>query len=219
MLAGDRLVYTVDLRNHGLSPHASDFDYGIMADDLIGFIRDMNSGPVILIGHSMGGKVAMLVSVREPGLVSKLIVVDMVPKSYTPHHDHILEGMLSMPLDRFTNRQEADAWLAGHVPDAGVRQFLLKNLSRSESGFSWKINLPVIAANIGHILDNPVAGIYSGPTLFVMGSRSDYFKPEDQALWTEHFPTHQLTFLDTGHWVQAEKPAEFVETVQAFIHA
>lgn len=219
LMSVDRVVHTLDLRNHGLSPHAAAFDYDVMASDVMAFIRKLPAGKAILVGHSMGGKVAMQVAVSEPALVHKLVVVDMVPKAYPPHHDRLVEGLRTMPLDQLTSRQDADNRLAAYVPDPGVRQFLLKNLSRSSEGFSWKMNLPVIAEKLPHILDNPVQGKFTGPVLFIMGSRSDYFRAEDRPILAQHFPLFELVQLDTGHWVQAEKPNEFVDAVLKFIRA
>lgn len=213
-------VYTLDLRNHGLSPHDAASGYTEMMEDVREFIQSLGSGPVTLIGHSMGGKVAMKLAVTEPALVDKLVVVDIVPKKYTPHHDHIIEGLKAIPVERLGSRQEADEILSAHVPDAGVRQFLLKNLSRTGDGFNWKINLNDIVANMPEILDDPVGdGTYVGPTLFIMGSKSSYYQPSDDSRLTACFPNHVLRFLDTGHWVQAEQPQAFVNTVLDFLRS
>jgi esterase len=215
LLADHYKVYSLDLRNHGQSPHSEDFDYPSMVKDLDEFI-DTNAlqGPVI-VGHSMGGKAAMNFALAQPNKLSKLIVVDIAPKAYNLEHYTIAEGLKAIPVDKVASRNEADEILARHVPDADVRQFLLKNLQRkSEGGFSWKINLPVITdtlANIG--LDLQFPGSFNKPTLFIRGSKSKYITDTDWERITEVFPKAELETMDTGHWVQAEKPQEFADTV------
>lgn len=218
LLSAQFPVYTLDLRNHGLSPHDPGCGYAEMMDDVRQFIRSLQTGPVILIGHSMGGKVAMKLAATEPALVARLVVVDIVPKTYTPHHDHIIEGLKAIPVERLASRQEADEILSTHVQDAVVRQFLLKNLARTSDGFNWKINLKDLAANMPEILSDPVgSAIYTGPTLFIMGSKSSYYQPSDSDRLRMCFPNHKLSFLETGHWVQAEQPQEFVKMVLEFL--
>lgn len=219
MLSTDFAVYTIDLRNHGLSPHDPEFTYEEMAEDVRSFITNESIAPVILVGHSMGGKVAMFLACRCPELVEKLVVVDIVPKRYAPHHDQIIQGLKAMPLPSLSTRQDADLFLAGYVKDAGVRQFLLKNLNRDvQTGFTWKINISVIAENMDEVLGNPLGGgKYYGPTFFLFGSKSDYFKQGDEALIQSYFPKVEIDFLETGHWVQAEKPKAFVERVKKFL--
>lgn len=219
MLGESFKVYTVDLRNHGLSPHSDQHSYDLMAEDVRAFVESIQSGPAIVIGHSMGGKVAMKVATDHPELVAKLVIVDIVPKTYPPHHSRIVEGLLSLKTDQITSRQEADEKLSVYVTQPDVRQFLLKNLSRkSEGGFNWKINLKVIADNMEDILGDPVHGqAFNKPVLFVMGSRSDYFKTGDEVRIKTHFPNFKIQFLNTGHWVQAEQPEAFVKTVLEFL--
>lgn len=219
MLGESFKVYTVDLRNHGLSPHSDQHSYDLMAEDVRAFVESIQSGPTIVIGHSMGGKVAMKVATDHPELVAKLVIVDIVPKTYPPHHSRIVEGLLSLKTDQITSRQEADEKLSVYVTQPDVRQFLLKNLSRkSEGGFNWKINLKVIADNMEDILGDPVHGqAFNKPVLFVMGSRSDYFKTGDEVRIKTHFPNFKIQFLNTGHWVQAEQPEAFVKTVLEFL--
>ena len=219
MLGESFKVYTVDLRNHGLSPHSDQHSYDLMAEDVRAFVESIQSGPAIVIGHSMGGKVAMKVATDHPELVAKLVIVDIVPKTYPPHHSRIVEGLLSLKTDQITSRQEADEKLSVYVTQPDVRQFLLKNLSRkSEGGFNWKINLKVIADNMEDVLGDPVHGqAFNKPVLFVMGSRSDYFKTGDEVRIKTHFPNFKIQFLNTGHWVQAEQPEAFVKTVLEFL--
>jgi esterase len=211
-------VYLVDQRNHGQSPHSSDFNYKTLTVDLEDFLNEHSITQPIIIGHSMGGKAAMNFAVKNPDKLKSLIVVDIVPKSYPVHHDHILEGLKSIDLKSIQNRVEADKQLAQQVEEPGVRQFLLKNLSRSENGFEWKINLSGIEENIeviGEGMQYP--GSFNGPTLFVKGARSNYYKPGDEDAIRKIFPRVEFQTLDTGHWVQAEKPKEFADAVLKFL--
>jgi esterase len=213
-------VITLDLRNHGQSPHDDQFSYPIMVDDLSEFIEEHQLVNPIVIGHSMGGKVAMNFALAHPDKLEKLIVVDISPKPYNLEHYVIIEGLKSVPIQSITSRNEADAALAAYVPEPDVRQFLLKNLQRkTEGGFNWKINLPVIDRNLSNIgLDLEFGGKFEKPTLFIRGGKSKYVKDEDMTRIKEVFPRTELKTLDTGHWVQAEKPQEFVDTVMTWLN-
>lgn len=208
-------VYLIDQRNHGQSPHSMEFDYKVLTEDLHEFITTHNIEQPIIIGHSMGGKTAMNFAVKYPALVKQLIVVDIMPKKYPVHHDHILEGLQAIDLSSLQSRNEADEALAVHIPEPDVRQFLLKNLSRNTSGgFEWKINLKAIDQNIEAIGDGMVyPGSYTGPTLFINGTRSNYYKSGDEKIAQEIFPNAKWAKLNTGHWVQAEQPKEFSELI------
>lgn len=219
MLANQYHIYMVDQRNHGQSSHSDEFDYQVLANDLKDFIVKHKLERPIVLGHSMGGKAAMNFAISNPGLLERLIVVDIAPKAYPIHHDNIVEGLKAIPINTLQSRNEADEILSQYVPEADVRQFLLKNLSRKpEGGFAWKINLPVIDKNlesIGAGLQFP--GTFNKPTLFVRGVNSNYVKDEDRPRIKELFPNSTLVTMDTGHWVQAEKPQEFVEVVRNFL--
>ena len=208
-------VYSIDLRNHGQSPHSNDFDYASMVNDLKEFIEEHQLQSPVIIGHSMGGKAAMNFALAHPDMLSKLIVVDISPRSYNLEHYAIVEGLKAIPIDTVTSRNEADEILSSHITDPDVRQFLLKNLQRkSGGGFSWKINLPVISEKLSNVgVDLQVAGQFKKPTLFIRGAKSKYISDEDWKRITAIFPEAQLETMDTGHWVQAEKPQEFAETV------
>lgn len=221
MLAEQYHVYMVDQRNHGRSFHSDEFDYKGLTEDLKHFVEKHVIGKPIILGHSMGGKTAMNFAVCYPELLSKLIVVDIAPKAYPVHHDSIIDGLNAIPINSLQSRDEADRILSEYVPEADVRQFLLKNLSRKpEGGFAWKINLPAIDKSLGKISEGmQYDGTYSGPALFVRGSKSKYVLDEDRATIKTLFPNSTLVTMDTGHWVQAEKPIEFVEIVKNFLKA
>jgi esterase len=211
-------VYLVDQRNHGQSPHSSDFNYKTLTMDLEDFLKEHSITQPIILGHSMGGKTAMNFAVKNPDKLKSLVVVDIVPKSYPVHHDHILEGLKSIDLKLIQNRVEADKQLAQQVEEPDVRQFLLKNLSRSENGFEWKINLSGIEENIEVIGEGmQYSGTFNGPTLFVKGAKSNYYKPGDEDAIRKIFPRVEFQTLDTGHWVQAERPKEFADAVLKFL--
>lgn len=212
-------VYTVDQANHGQSYHSASFDYATMVSDLKEFIDDQKLGQPVILGHSMGGKTAMNFALAHPDSLSKLIVVDIAPRYYDLEHYTILKGLNAIAIDTITSRNEADETLAAYVPESDVRQFLLKNLQRkAEGGFSWKINLPLITeqlANIGVDLQYP--GKFDKPTLFIRGRRSSYVRDTDLDRIKEVFPQASLETMETGHWVQAEKPQEFVDLVMNWL--
>jgi esterase len=213
ILAEKYRVISLDLRNHGQSPHDETFDYSSMANDLLLFIKDHKLENPIIIGHSMGGKVAMNFAVAHPEMLERLVVVDISPRPYNLEHYVIIDGLKSVPIKTISSRNEADAALVPFVPESDVRQFLLKNLQRKpEGGFTWKINLPVIDKNLSNIgVDLQFPGTFDKPTLFIRGGRSKYVRDEDMTRIKEIFPKAILETLDTGHWVQAEKPKEFVD--------
>lgn len=219
VFAGHFTVYVVDQRNHGLSPHSSDFDYRFLTEDLNDFMTEQKIINPVILGHSMGGKTAMNFAVRYPEKVGNLIVVDIVPKAYPVHHDHILEGLRAVPLDSLASRAEADQILTQYVPEPGVRQFLLKSLSRKEAGgFEWRINLDAIEKNIEALGAGMVyPGTYGGPARFIKGSLSDYYEEGDERFIQTIFPAARFSVMETGHWVQAEKPEEFSKLVLDYL--
>jgi esterase len=220
LLAPHYKIYTIDQRNHGFSPHSDDFDYTFMAADLLEFIEDHNIDRPTIIGHSMGGKTAMNFALAHPDKLEKLIVVDIAPRAYNLEHYTIAEGLNAIDLAALTSRNDADVALSKYVPEADVRQFLLKNLQRkAEGGFSWKINLKVISEKLSNVgVDLHYTGTFEGPTLFIRGKRSNYVKDTDWSHITEVFPAATLETMEAGHWVQAEKPQEFVEIVTRWLN-
>ncbi|MFN4145517.1 MAG: alpha/beta fold hydrolase [Runella sp.] len=213
-------VYLLDLRNHGRSPHTDEHSYPLMAQDVLAFFEQQNLEKPILVGHSMGGKVAMTLAMQQPDVLEKLVVVDIAPKNYPVHHTDIIAGLQAIPLATLQNRTEADQILAQHEPHPTVRQFLLKNLYRNDQNqFAWRINLPVLAANIeaiGEGFDTPQ--IIKTPTLFIRGKRSHYVQDEDLPTIEALFPNLKIdTIADAGHWVQAEQPEAFVESLMQFL--
>lgn len=219
VLGESHTVYSIDQRNHGQSEHSDYFSYEIMAEDLREFILEHNIQNPIIIGHSMGGKVAMQFAVDHADIMKKLIVVDIAPKIYPVHHDTILEGLNSINMQTLTSRNEADEQLAKYVPDMGTRQFLLKNIARTAEGFAWKINLPVIETGIEQIgVGLEPNAHYDGETLFIRGKNSNYIKDEDEVTLKHYFPNSELvTIENAGHWVHAEQPETFLAAIKAFV--
>jgi esterase len=213
-------VYSLDQRNHGQSPHSEDFNYRLLTEDLEQFINEHSIEKPIVIGHSMGGKTAMNLAIKSPNSIDKLIVVDIAPKSYPVHHDRILAGLMAIPVSEISTRIEADNILSEYVAEVDVRQFLLKNLSRNGTGkFEWKINLSAIENHIEEIgAGICYEGSYGQPALFIKGARSSYIKSADENQILEYFPHANFQTLDTGHWVQAEKPTEFRHAVLTFLN-
>ncbi|WP_181305026.1 alpha/beta fold hydrolase [Rufibacter sp. XAAS-G3-1] len=214
-------VYLIDLRNHGRSPHSPEFSYQLMSDDLLEFIQQHQLQNPMIIGHSMGGKVAMNFALQNPDKLSKLLVADIAPKYYPPHHDDILAGFRSIDLASVKNRQEADDQLAVNVNDYGTRQFLLKNLYRKEdNSFGWRLNLDAIEANLPQVLSNIDSDTpFTNPTLFLRGGNSRYIKPEqDLPQIQKLFPNARIeTIENAGHWLHAEQPQEFYGLTMEFL--
>ena len=212
-------VYTIDQRNHGQSPHDDAFDYQSMVNDLIEFLDDHHLENPVLIGHSMGGKTVMNFALQHPDRVNKLVVVDIAPRAYNLEHYTLINAMAKLPLAEIKSRNDADAMLANEVSEPDVRQFLLKNLQRTtENGFSWKVNLPVIQAQLGNIgVGLLTGGTFSKPTLFIRGRRSAYIKDADLPAIATLFTDSTIETLEAGHWVQAERPQEFVDTLTRWL--
>ena len=218
--AGLRVV-SVDLRNHGRSFHSPEHTYAVMAQDVLALFDHLQLGPdTTLMGHSMGGKVAMRLALDHPERLARLIVVDIAPRfSDMEHQDDILEGLHAVNLATITNRQEADTALAQYVGNLGTRQFLLKNLYRKEdNSFAWRINLEVLAAQLPAVGEATIGEPFLKPTLFIRGGKSNYITPDDKLHGIPAlFPNSEVaTVVDAGHWVHAEKPEEIFEMVKAF---
>jgi pimeloyl-ACP methyl ester carboxylesterase len=219
-LAESYKVYLLDQRNHGDSPHAESHNYEAMSADLKQFIEEHKIENPHIIGHSMGGKTAMYFAVKNPDMYDKLVVVDIGPKAYPVHHDTILEGLNSIKLSELKSRNDADKALEEYISDKGVRQFLLKNLTRGEDkNFVWKINLTVLGKNIeavGKGLEERLAT--EKDTLFIGGKNSDYIRSEDHITIVNFFPNAKIEMIEgAGHWIHAEKPEAFLDVLMDFL--
>jgi len=212
-------VIVVDARNHGRSPWDNTFDYEVMAADLEELLDDLFLSEVNLLGHSMGGKTVMKFAQNHPDWVQKLIIADIGPKSYPIQHERILRGLQSVPLDRLEKRSDAEGYLADHIEEPGVRQFLMKSLYRNETkSFAWRFNLEVIERNIGRVGETILDRPFDGPTLFVRGSESNYIRPEDEEGIHLVFPQATIeTIPRAGHWLHADQPEIFLEIIRSFL--
>jgi pimeloyl-ACP methyl ester carboxylesterase len=211
----------VDQRNHGRSPHAASHTYADMVEDVRAYaLEHFGERPIRWLGHSMGGKTVMALAVKYPQLVERLAVIDIGPKSYPPHHQVVVDAMHQLNFSQLKSRTEADRALEAHLPDWGMRQFLLKNLEWKDNGqLGWKFNLPVLEAQmsrIGQALAPEER--YIGSTLFIRGARSGYILDEDWSGIMDHFPLARLESIpDAGHWVHAEKPKAFQDSIHSFL--
>jgi len=214
-------VYTLDSRNHGRSPHHPSMNYDDMVEDLYGFCLDHDLESIYLLGHSMGGKTAMLFSLKYPEIVKKLIVADIAPVPYKGGHEPIFDAMVALRIDELSSRVEAEALLKENIKSRSIRQFVLKNLRRLESGsgYKWKINLSEIRDNYPMILGFNSHGLqYKGPVLFLRGGSSDYVDEKDIGDYREIFPRSFVRTIDkAGHWLHAEQPDLFYKYVKTFV--
>ncbi|MAZ27423.1 MAG: alpha/beta hydrolase [Cytophagaceae bacterium] len=215
-------VHLVDQRNHGRSFHDEHFTYEIMANDLKEYCDAKGLDKIILLGHSMGGKTAMWFAVNYPERVSKLLVADIGPKYYPPHHQDILNGLkkLAANEEALTSRGNADEYLEKFIPDWGTRQFLLKNLYwNKEKKLQLRINLPVLAEKMEEIGEAlPQGAVYEGKTLFLSGEKSDYIKASDKDDILKYFPNCEIVIIsNAGHWLHAENPEDFHAKVTKFL--
>jgi len=219
--AGHRVI-VADLRNHGRSPHAPEHTYALMSEDVLGLFDQLQLDPeTTLMGHSMGGKVAMRFALDHPQRLGKLIVVDIAPRfSDMEHQDSVITGLNAVPLATLENRQQADDALAQYIRQVDTRQFLLKNLyRRDDNSFAWRPNLAVLTAGMAHVGEEITAAQpFLKPALFIRGGLSDYINADDKLHGIPAlFPNSQVeTILDAGHWVHAEKPEEVFSLVKAF---
>jgi esterase len=218
-LAQHHYVLSIDLRNHGHSPHMKGMSYRQMADDVQYLLAYLHIPKIQLLGHSMGGKVAMTLALHQPDLIQTLIVVDIAPKAYPLWHQAILNGMLSLPLAEFSSRNAIDQVFSEVVENAYERGFLLKNLQRRqdrESGYEWKCALAEIVRNYLKIADFPHSKqSYNGKVLFIKGEKSVYLQEEDRELLLHYFPHYSMTKIkQAGHLPHVEQADVFYELVK-----
>lgn len=213
-------VHLVDQRNHGRSFHSDAFNYDLLVDDLKAYCDAKQLKNIVLLGHSMGGKTAMLFATKYPEYVSQLLVADISPRFYPVHHDTILEGLSSLDFSEIKTRGEADKALGRYITDFGTRQFLLKNLYWVEKGqLGLRMNLDVLKAEVEEVGEAlPAYAKFEGETLFLRGDKSEYISPNDESLIKKHFPKAEIvTIKNAGHWLHAENPDDFYSAVIQFI--
>ena len=212
-------VISIDLPDHGRSYRSDNFSYDDYAQAVKTTTEALDIEQFALLGHSMGGKVAMTLALAMPDLVSKLIIVDIAPVSYEQRHTNVINALKSVDLATLTTRKQADDTMALHVREQGVRQFLLKSLAQADGTWSWRFNLNLIESDYSELSQGISSNNqYSGQTLFIKGSESDYLLAEHQALIAELFPNSKAKIIQgAGHWLHAEKPVAFNKIVRDFL--
>ncbi len=213
-------VHLLDLRNHGKSFHSDEFNYEVMVEDVYGYCKANNLEKVTILGHSMGGKTAMLFAVTHPDMVEKLIIADIGPKFYPQHHQTILEGLNAVDFSIQPSRSEVEEIISHYITDFGTRQFLLKSLYWQEPGqLAFRFNLSVFNIKIDEIGKSlPDNAVFNSPTLFIRGGNSNYILDNDFEKIKTHFPNSDIeTIPNAGHWLHAENPVLFYEMVSSFL--
>ncbi|MEI7949131.1 MAG: alpha/beta fold hydrolase [Gammaproteobacteria bacterium] len=213
-------VYALDARNHGQSPWADTMGLAEMATDVADTMRTLTLPHAHLLGHSMGGKTAMMLALTQPGLVQSLCVVDIAPVAYHQAGDGVIKALCELDLSSISTRGDADNKLAVSIPEKFIRDFLLANLQRSQTGgWCWRFNLPVLASCFQQVTGWPDGlGTYPGPTLFIKGEHSSYILPDYEAATLQQFPHTQLKVVNgAGHWVHSEKPEAVLRLIRNFL--
>ncbi|MCE0556736.1 alpha/beta fold hydrolase [Motilimonas sp. E26] len=214
-------VISIDVRNHGESPHHPSMAYEEMADDVLKLAKLLDIKTFSLVGHSMGGKIAMMVALKAPEKVHKLVVADMSPVNYEPRHQGVFAGLQAVAESEVKTRGQAQQYLAKHVEEVGVQQFLLKSLYHHKDKMIWRYNLAALVEGYSDIIAWPDTDQkFNGPTLFIKGQLSDYIIDDYWPHGRRHFPNAKIKMImGTGHWLHAEKPAIFNKLVNDFLHA
>ncbi|WP_199611774.1 alpha/beta fold hydrolase [Flocculibacter collagenilyticus] len=220
-------VINIDLTNHGSSPHSDEFTYQSMANDVMDTMNHIGIDTFNLLGHSMGGKVAMTLALSAPSSVKKLICADIAPVVYNDRHTYIINALKSVDLANLASRNDADKQLSTSINELGVRQFLLKSLVKDEATqqFRWRFNLAGLAQNYSHIIGFDESDAYEyrhfdAPVLFIKGQNSDYITAEHRDVITSLFPNSQAKIIsNAGHWLHAEKPVAFNQIVERFLQS
>lgn len=221
-LSDHHRVIIPDARNHGMSMHTDVFTYEAMLEDLLELCEDQSLQNVKVLGHSMGGKLAMMLSLLYPAMVSKLVVADISPVVYPPiRHAALTDAMKSIDFNHIYNRQDLERQVTNATPDKGLQGLMLKNIVRlRDDRFAWKLNLRVISDNIVNVFDFDVPGhlTYHGPVLFIRGDKSDFIQESHDGIIKKYFPNYTLeTIYGAGHWLHAEKPDDFLQICIKFI--
>ncbi len=219
ILAESATVYSLDLPNHGRSPHHQHMSLSSMAEDVACWMADQGLDSAGFVGHSLGGKVAMELALQRPELVDSLVVMDIAPVHYPPHHSDVFAGLQAVNLQEISSRRDAENIMTPYVPEVAVRSFLLKNIMRTGEGhFAWRMNLPVIRDNYEKLVSaNGQSAEYGGNVLFLKGGDSDYIGEEHRHDILSRFPQAKVKVVaNTGHWLHAEKPALVAKLIQQF---
>lgn len=214
-------IHLIDQRNHGRSFHSDDFDYELMTEDLCNYIAHHKLEKINLLGHSMGGKTAMLYAVEFSENVNKLVVADISPRMYPPHHHDILEALNSIDFSVQNSRKLVDEKLLKLIPEVGVRQFLMKNIYWREKGqLDFRFNLESLTENNDEVgVALPSFTVFEGETLFLKGENSGYISATEEPIINAHFPNAKIvTIKNAGHWLHSENPTDFLKVVGEFLN-
>lgn len=213
-------VHLIDLRNHGRSFHDNDTSHDSMAKDLVNYLDHHNLNKAYFLGHSLGGKVAMNLALNHPDRVGKLVIADMAPKTYPPHHQGIIKGLKSVDFSQVKQRSDAETFLIPYIKSPSVRQFLMKNIYRiSDENYAFRFNLKDLSDNyeslVSSILPNSQ---FTNPVLFLGGEKSDYIQAEDKEIIESYFPNSKIeTIKNAGHWLHADNPEDFFNKINSFL--
>lgn len=214
-------VHIIDLRNHGRSFHSDDVGFETMANDILNYLEHHQINDCFLLGHSLGGKVVMEFSYKYPERLNKLIVADIAPKDYPPHHQGIIKALNSIDFNTIEKRSQADEILQLYIPEFGVRQFLLKNIYLENGKYAFRFNLKTLTEKYNELIaGNSATGRFDKPTLFLRGDKSNYIMNEDFPFIQSHFPQAEIkTIANAGHWLHAENPKDFFKEVLSFLQS
>ena len=215
-------VHAIDLRNHGRSFHSDEMSFTAMTADILNYLNHHAIPSCYLLGHSLGGRSVIEFSFAHPEKVDKLIVVDMAPKAYPPHHQGIIKALNSVDFEKVEKRSDVEEVLKQYIPETGTRQFLLKNVYHVENGkYAFRFNLKTLTGSYGEMVGTDLSGeVFDKPALFLRGDRSDYIQDEDFDLIRRHFPQAEIqTVSNAGHWIHAENPLEFYEKTIEFLES
>jgi esterase len=214
-------VHLLDIRNHGKSFHHNDMNYKLMCEDVFSYVKNMNLREVIIIGHSMGGKIAMYCANYFPDYFIKIVVVDIAPKLYVGDHEYLLNTMLSTPLQIFKTRNEVDIYLKEYIPADSIRLFIMKNLGRNEdNSFKWDCNVESLIYHYSELMDFEIQFTSSIEAYFIRGENSDYILNKDFALLSSFFPNNKVyTIPNASHWVHADNPKAFIDVLKKCLTA
>lgn len=214
-------VFTLDLRNHGQSFHHQEMNYGVMVGDVTRLMVHLGIDSCSLVGHSMGGKTAMLLALEHPQMVSQLVVADIAPVAYSHAYNHLIDPILRLKLDQLESRSSADKLLQKDIPDTMLRNFLLQNLERKDDQWRWKVNWSAITRQMNHLTGFPNLSPewrIATPTRFIRGENSEYIGSTEEATITVHFDDATIrTIENAGHWLQAEQPEKFSQLALNFL--
>ncbi len=213
-------VHLLDLRNHGRSFHSEDMSHDDLANDIANYMVANGIEKAHVLGHSLGGKAVMQFAINYPEKVEKLIVVDISPKAYPPHHQGIIKALQTVDFDKVNSRQEVEEVLHQYIPEKSVIQFLAKNLYwTDDKKLNWRFNLKTLSEKYSEFVSNAIKfGVFEGDTLFISGEKSNYILPQDDFLIKQQFPKAKIVIVkNAGHWVQADNPVDFAMIVKDFL--